>query len=242
MTPHNKAKFGDMASTVLLPGDPQRAAWIARSFLTDAKEVTDVRGILGFTGTYGGTSVTVMASGMGGPSAGIYSHELFAYYHAETIIRIGTCGGFDESIEPGDLVFALTASTDSAWAHQYRLNGTYSPSTDYPLLELAIGHAKRLHLPFHAGMVFSSDLFSSYNALGGDSWKDWARMGALAQDMETYALYATAAYHRKRALSILTMTDSCSTGKSLLDEKRMEAMGPMARVALETAKELGQEG
>lgn len=238
MTPHNHAAPGEIAGTVLLPGDPDRAAWVADTFLENSREVTSVRGMRGFTGTFGSTKVSVLSSGMGGPSAGIYCHELYAFYQVSVIIRIGTCGGFSPAIAPGDLVFALTASTDSAWARQYRLEGTYSPAADFGLLEHAVSHARRLGYPFHAGMVFSSDLFSSYNALGSESWKSWARMGALAQDMETYALYATAAFHGKRALSILTMTDSCATGESLPDGRRMDAMAPMSLVALGTGVSL----
>ncbi|MDD2296198.1 MAG: purine-nucleoside phosphorylase [Sphaerochaetaceae bacterium] len=235
MTPHNSATTGTLAKTVLFPGDPERAAWVADAFLENAIEVTHVRGMRGFTGMYQGTSISVMASGMGGPSAGIYSYELFSVYEVDTIIRIGTSGGLQEYIAVGDLVFALTASTDSAWAHQYQLQGTFSPAVSYPLIEAAVRSARDLQVPYHAGMVFSSDLFSDYNALGPDSWKAWARMGALVQDMETYALYSTAAYTGKKALSILTMTDSCVTGKGLEKEQRMSALAPMIRVALQTA-------
>lgn len=237
MTPHNKAKKGDIAPIVLAPGDPLRAKLVAEKFLTDARLVTDVRNVLGYTGLYKGKEVSVLSTGMGGPSVGIYSYELFTEYGVEAIIRIGTCGGFQQKIEVGDLVFAMTASTDSAWAHQYNLKGTFSPACDAALLFEATAQAKTLGYAHHIGMVFSSDLFSSYNALGEDSWKAWARMGALAQDMESYALYATAAWCNKRALSILTMTDSCVTGIGLPDEKRMTALYPMLSVALATAWE-----
>ncbi|MFA5467787.1 MAG: purine-nucleoside phosphorylase [Sphaerochaetaceae bacterium] len=235
MTAHNKARQGDIAKRVLLPGDPQRAAWVAKNFLKEAREVTNVRGMLGFTGLYKDQEVTVMGSGMGGPSAGIYSWELYSVYKVEAIIRIGTCGGFQSNIAVGDLIFALTASTDSAWAHQYNLKGTFCPAVDYRLLEKAVAIAKERHITYHCGSVFSSDLFSEYNALGPDSWQQWARMGVLAQDMESYALYSTAAYLGQRALSILTMTDSCVTGLGLADEARMSALEPMVTVALEVA-------
>lgn len=237
MTPHIKAKRGDIAPIVLAPGDPLRARLVAEKFLTDSRLVTDIRNVLGYTGRYRGKEVSVLATGMGGPSAGIYSYELFTAYEVDTIIRIGTCGGFTEAIAVGDLIFAMTASTDSAWAHQYNLKGTLSPACDAPLLFQAVGQAQRLAHAHHIGMVFSSDLFSSYNALGEDSWKAWARMGALAQDMESYALYATAAWCKKRALSILTMTDCCVTNRGLADEDRMTALYPMISVALETAWE-----
>lgn len=235
MTPHNRAAKGEIAKRVLLPGDPNRAAWVAKNFLEESQEVTNVRGMLGFTGLYKGEKISVMGSGMGGPSAGIYSYELFTTYEVEAIIRIGTCGGFQPYIEVGDLIFALSASTDSNWAHQYNLKGSYSPVVDYPLLEKAVEVARERQTPYHCGGVFSSDLFSDYNALGPNSWQAWAKMGVLAQDMESYALYATAAYLEKRALSILTMTDSCLTGLGLPDDKRMSALAPMVEIALEVA-------
>jgi purine-nucleoside phosphorylase len=232
MTVHNRAAIQDIAPAVLLPGDPMRAQWVAHQFLDDARKVTDIRGILGFTGTWQGYPVSVMASGMGGPSAGIYSYELYHFYSVERIIRIGTSGGLQDYIEPGEVVIAMTASTDSAWAHQYNLNGTLSPAANFDLFDKAVKTAQDLEIPFHAGMVFSSDLFSSYNALGSDSWQSWAKVGALAQDMETYALYCTAAFLHKAALSLVTMTDSCVTGKSLSDDQRMSALEPMIRIAL----------
>ncbi len=237
MTPHNRANKGDIAPIVLAPGDPLRAKLVAEKFLTDARLVTDVRNVLGYTGLYRGKEVSVLSTGMGGPSAGIYSYELFTEYDVEAIIRIGTCGGLQQRIQVGALVFAMTASTDSGWAHQYNLKGTLSPSCDASLLLEAVAQAKEMGYEHHLGMVFSSDLFSSYNALGENSWKAWARMGALAQDMESYALYATAAWCGKRALSILTMTDSCVTHEGLSDERRMTALYPMVSVALGTAWE-----
>jgi purine-nucleoside phosphorylase len=237
MTPHNTAAQGEIAKIVLLPGDPDRAAWVADGFLSDAREITHKRGMRGFTGFYHDTRVSVMASGMGAPSAGIYAHELFAHYQAEAIIRIGTSGGLDPSIAVGDVVLAMTASTDSAWARQYGLPGTLSPVADFALFDSAVRIARKIGTTFHAGMVFSSDYFSSYNALGGESWRKWAAMGALVQDMETYALYCSAAHHQKSALSLLTMTDSCVTGEGLPEERRLSALEPMVRLALGIARE-----
>lgn len=237
MTPHNRAAKGEIAPIVLAPGDPARATLVAEQFLSDARLVTDVRGALGYTGLYKGKSVSVLATGMGGPSAGIFSYELFTEYDVQAIIRIGTCGGFQQAQEVGDIIIATTASTDSAWAHQYNLQGTLSPACDATLLLQAVQQAQNLGYAHHVGMVFSSDLFSSYDALGEDSWKQWANMGALAQDMETYALYATAAWCRKRCLSLLTMTDSCVTGLGLANEQRMSALHPMIELALTTAWE-----
>lgn len=238
MTAHNRSGKSDIASVVLAPGDPLRAKLVAETFLEDARLVTDVRNVLGYTGFFQGKRLSVMATGMGGPSIGIYSYELFTEYAVDAIIRIGTCGGLQKQIGVGDLVVAMTASTDSAWAHQYNLKGTFSPCVDSTLLLSTLQAAKDERIPIHAGMVFSSDLFSSYNALGSDSWKAWARMGSLAQDMETYALYSTAAWTKKRALSILTMTDSCVTGKGLEDGERTSGVYPMIRLALLVAKEV----
>lgn len=236
MTPHNRAAKGEIAKSVLLPGDPLRAEFAAENFLDNAQLVTDVRNVLGYTGTYKGIPVTVMASGMGGPSAGIYSYELFTEYDADRIIRIGTSGGLQKELSVGSLVLAMSASTDSGWASQYDLHGTFSPVPDFGLFMAAAESASSLGYDYTAGMVFSSDCFSQYNALGPDSWKKWAAIGALVQDMETYALYSTAMYTHKRALSILTMTDNCVTGESFKPEDRMKGNSAMIEVALETIR------
>jgi purine-nucleoside phosphorylase len=235
MTPHNSATKGEIAPMVLAPGDPERAKLVAQHYLADARLVSSVRGMLAYTGYYNDTLVSVMATGMGSPSAGIYTYELYTAYDVEAIIRIGTCGGLQPFIEVGDLVLAMTASTDSGWAHQYRLDGTLSPVADSALFLKAVECARERSVAVHSGMVFSSDLFSSYNALGEESWRQWARMGALAQDMETYALYATAAWTGKRALSILTMTDSCTSGSGFGPQMRTKGLLPMIELALELA-------
>lgn len=230
-TPHNSALKGDIAKTVLLPGDPNRAQYIAENFLEGAREVTSVRGIKGFTGLYNGKRVSVMGSGMGGPSAGIYSYELFAFYDVEKVIRIGTAGGFQESVPLGALIFAMTACTDSNYAYQYQLPGTFCPSADFSLLEKAVDFAKEKSFQYVAGSIFSSDMYSEYNALGATkAWKPWADMGCLAQDMETYALYCNAAYLHKKALSIVTNVADCISGQCLLGG--MKALEPMMKVAL----------
>ncbi len=235
-TPHNAARPPEIAKSVLLPGDPLRAQYVAAKYMKDSVQVTSVRGMLGFTGTWQGMPLTVMGSGMGGPSAGIYSYELFSHYGVERIVRIGTAGGLQESLPLGSLVFAMTASTDSAYAHQYRLPGSFSPCADFALLERAVSSARTRGIDFRAGSVFSSDLFSEYNALGPEeSWKSWSRMGCLAQDMETFALYCNAHWLGKRALSILTHTDSCVTGEGIEAERRVEALHPMFEVALDVA-------
>lgn len=233
MTPHNSAKLNDIAKTVLMPGDPKRAEYVAQEFLDNSKLVSSVRGIPCYTGTYKNVPVSVMASGMGGPSVGIYSWELFNFYNVDNIIRIGTCGGYSPDLEVGDLVIALTASTDSNWAAQYDLKGTLSPVCSTKLLLKTIEAANNLKYRHSEGMVLSSDYFSPYYYQGSNSWKSWASLGAIAQDMESYALYCNAMRAKKNALSILTMSDSCITGKSFKDEERMSGNAKMIRCALE---------
>lgn len=232
-TAHNRAKFGQIAPTVILPGDGERAEWAAQQFLTDAKVVSDVRKIKVFTGTYHSKPVTIMASGMGMPSAGIYIHELYHFYGVQKIIRTGTCGALQKEIAPGELIFAMSASTDSNYASQFELGGTFSPPADFELLKGASNFALSKKYKAHIGMIFSSDFFSSYNAKGEREWKAWAKAGALAQDMETYALYCAAAFARKRALSILTATINVCSKKSAKNTD--EIFSPMMLTALELA-------
>lgn len=244
-TPHNNAEAGDIAETVLLPGDPLRAQYIAEKYLTDVRRFSAIRNMLGFTGNYRSEDgktvpVSVMGSGMGGPSCGIYSYELYSFYGVKNIIRIGTSGGLQDFLEPGDLVFAMTASTDSAWADQYKLPGTFSPCGDFRLLSKAAETAESHGYRYFTGGIFSSDYFSDYCALnevtGKPSWAPWARMGCLVQDMETYALYSNAAWLGKSALSIVTHTDSCVIPeKHLSYENRIPELEKMFVTALETA-------
>jgi purine-nucleoside phosphorylase len=235
-TPHNAAKLGDIAPIVLMPGDPLRAKHIADTRLDNVVQFTGVRNMLGFTGEHSGRRISVMGSGMGGPSMGIYSYELYAFYGVEAIIRIGTCGGLNEELDVGDLAFAVTASTDSNYAHQYGLNGNFSPCADFDLLEQAVGIARARGFRHWIGSVFSTDVFSLYSALDAEEgWKRWARMGCAATDMECYALYCNAAYLRKRALAIFTCSDSNVTHKEMSPEERQTALGTMFDVALELA-------
>lgn len=230
-TPHNSAAKGDFAKTVLMPGDPLRAKFIAETFLTDAKLVNNVRGIHGYTGTYKGVPVSVMASGMGMPSMGIYSHELFSEYDVDNIIRIGSAGAISEKLQLRDLVAGMGACTDSGYAAQFGMPGTYCPVCSYELLETAVACARELGQELTVGTLFSSDRF--YDA--SNSTLQWGKMGVLAVEMEAAALYCNAAYLGKRALAICTISDHIVTGEALDAEARQMTFTAMMEVALNTA-------
>lgn len=235
-TPHISAKEGDFAKVVLMPGDPKRAEWIAKTFLKDAVLVSSVRGILAFTGKGpNGTPVSVMASGMGMPSIGIYCHELFTSYGVEAIIRIGTMGTYQKNIGLKDIVLAQAACTDSNWMGQHNLHGgTYSAISDFSLLSSAASIAHKNNLPYHVGNILSADVFYDYLP---DMWKKWANLGVLGVEMESYALYAEAALLRKRALCICTVSDSFVDGsKKLTSDERQEGLSQMVNLALEVAE------
>lgn len=235
-TPHNAAAKGDFAPLVLMPGDPLRAQYIAETRLKNVKKVTGVRNMLGFTGSWEGREVSVMSSGMGAPSMGIYSFELFSFYGVEKIVRIGTCGGMTAAIDVGDIVIAMTASTDSNYAHQYGLNGSFSPCADYSLLEKAVTAAKKRGTRHWVGGIFSSDVFSLYSALPDEEgWKKWAGMGCAATDMECFALYCNAAYLGKKALTLLTCSDSNITRKEMTPAERQTSLNAMFDIALDLA-------
>ncbi len=232
-TPHINAKKGDFANIVLMPGDSYRARWIAETFLIDAKLVTDVRGIFGYTGyTKNGKRISVMASGMGIPSIGIYSHELFTEYDVDYIVRIGTCGAYQPNIHLRDIVIAQGACTDSDWMAQYELNGgKYSAISDFELLSDAVSIAKERKLPYHVGNVFSSDVFYDVNPNAGEKW---ARLGVLAVEMEAYSLFSNAAYLKKKALAILTVSDA--KGEGMTVEQRQEGLSDMVNMAITLAE------
>ena len=230
-TPHNSAQPGDFAKTVLMPGDPLRAKFIADTFLENAKLVNNVRGIQGYTGTYKGTPVSVMASGMGMPSMGIYSHELFSQYGVENIIRIGSAGAISEKLKLRDVIAGQASCTDSNFAHQYGLPGQFAPIADFTLLETAVAAARGLGVEMPVGSLLSSDVF--YDA--SDSTMKWAEMGVLAVEMESAALYMTAARLGKRALAICSISDSIVTGEALDAKARQTTFTSMMRIALETA-------
>ena len=230
-TPHNAANPGDFAPTVLMPGDPLRAQFIAETFLENARLVNNVRGIHGYTGSYKGTPVSVMASGMGMPSIGIYSHELYSQYGVENIIRIGSAGAISEKLKLRDVVAAQGACTNSNFAHQYGLPGTFAPIADFTLIETAVSAARELGVEMPVGNLLSSDTF--YDA--SNSTMKWATMGVLAVEMEAAALYMTAALLGKRALAICSISDSIVTGEALPAADRQTTFTAMMRIALETA-------
>ena len=231
-TPHNSAKVGDFGKTVLMPGDPLRAKFVAENFLTNARLVNNVRGINGYTGEYKGKMVSVMASGMGMPSMGIYSYELFSMYDVDNIIRIGSAGSINESIHVRDLVFGMGACTNSRYASQYNLPGTFAPIASYKLLSTAVDVAKELKLDYHVGNLLSSDTF--YDDDPTVSAK-WAKMDVMAIEMEAAALYMNAAKLRKNALAICTISDHIITGEATTAEERQNTFTAMMETALEVA-------
>ena len=232
-TPHINAKIGDFAKTVLMPGDPLRAKFIAENFLENAVLVNNVRGIHGYTGTYKGVPVSVMASGMGIPSIGIYSYELYTEFGVENIIRVGTAGGMNEKIKVRDIVIGMGACTNSSFAHQYELPGTFSAIASYDLIECAVNKSRELGLNYHVGSLLSSDTF--YTDLGARQTQAWAKMGVMAVEMEAYGLYANACRLGKNALAICTISDHVVTGESTSSEERQTSFTDMMTLALEVA-------
>ncbi len=232
-TPHINATPEDFAKTVLMPGDPLRSKFIAENFLTDAKLVNNIRGVQGYTGTYEGTPVTVMASGMGMPSIGIYSYELFNFFGVENIIRVGSTGSLKMDVKVRDIVFAMGASTNSNYGRQFELPGTFAPIADYTLLKTAIEQADVVGADYHVGNVLSSDTF--YDAQE-DANDYWIKMGVLCIEMETAALYMNAAKAGKRALGLFTVSDHILTHEALDAEARQTSFTQMMEIALRTAK------
>ena len=232
-TPHNAAKDNAFAKTVLKPGDPLRAKYIAENFLEDVELVTSVRNMFGYTGTYKGKRVSVMGSGMGMPSIGIYATELFKFYGVENIIRVGSCGSYQEHIDLYDVILVQGCCTDSNYAYQYNLKGgTFSAISDFNLLHKAYTVAQEKNMPVHVGNVVASDVFYGEEA---DSWKRWQKMGVLGVEMESYALFAIAARLNKKALTILTVSDSLVSHKETSAEERERNFNQMIEIALEIA-------
>lgn len=233
-TPHNRAAAGDIAKTVLMPGDPLRAKFIAETFLEGAVCFNDVRNMLGYTGTYKGKKVSVMGGGMGMPSVGIYSYELFNFYGVDTIIRIGSAGGITDDIKVRDIVIGMAASTNSNYAAQYKLPGTYAPNADFGLLRKAVEAAEAKNIKTVVGNILSSDTFYDDNSEANSLWK---KMNVLAVEMEAAALYMNAARAGKKALCILTISDHVFTGESLSAEDRQVSFKEMMEIALEISPE-----
>ena len=234
-TPHNSAILGDFAKTVLMPGDPLRAKFIAENFLENARLVNNVRGINGYTGTYQGTPVSVMASGMGIPSIGIYSYELYTQYGVENIMRIGSAGAMSEDVHVRDIVIGMGACTNSNFGDQYKLSGTFAPIASYTMMRTAIESAEAVGARYHVGNILSSDTFYSDDE-GGNA--GWMKMGVLAVEMEAAGLYMTAARLKKNALAICTISDSLITGEALPPLERQNTFTQMMEIALRTAVKL----
>lgn len=228
-TPHISAKLGDFAPTVLMPGDPLRAKYIAEHYLENPVLVNNVRGVQGYTGTYKGKKISVMASGMGIPSIGIYSYELYNFYGVENIIRIGSAGAIHPDLKVRNLVFAQGACTNSNFAHQFGMPGTIAPIASYDLLEKAVAKAKEMKLTYKVGNILSSDTFYD----DGAGSVVWGKMGVLAVEMESAALYMTAARANKKALCICTISDHLLTGEELSSEERQNSFHEMMQLALE---------
>ena len=237
-TPHIAANMGDFADTVLMPGDPYRSQLIAENFLIDARLVNDVRGVKGYTGLYKGRKISVMASGMGMPSIGIYSYELFNFFGVEKILRVGSAGSYRKDVKLRDIVLGQAACTDSAFVRQFGLPGDFAPIADFGLLTTAVSEANKLGLTYHVGNILSSDRFYG-DGEGLPDWKQpvalWSKMGVLAVEMEAAALYMNAARAGKRALCICTVSDSLVTGEATTAEERQNSFTDMIRLALETA-------
>ena len=232
-TPHIQAREGEIAESILLPGDPLRAKYIAETFLEEAVQFNAVRNMLGFTGFYKGKRVSVMGTGMGPASIGIYSYELIHFYGCRNLIRIGTAGSMREDVKIKELVFGMGACTDSNYIKNFYLPGDFAPICSYELLEKAVNAAREKGIRYHVGNILSSDMFYRRPMPEGSlTWKD---MGVMAVEMEAAALYANAAEAGANALAMLTISDSLVTGESTSSEERQTAFTDMMEVALSIA-------
>ena len=233
-TPHIEAKKGEIAKTVLMCGDPLRAKFIAENYLDNYTLVNGVRNMYCYTGFYKGKQISVMGSGMGVPSMGIYSYELYNEYGVETIIRLGTAGAYQKNVAIGDIVMAMGSCSDSNYASQLNLGGSYSAIATYELIEKGVKIAKEKGFKYHVGNVFTTDVFYD---MGENNWKKWAAMGVLATEMESYSLYINAVRAKKKALTILSISDSFITKESISSEMRQIGLGKMIELALEIASD-----
>ena len=231
MTPHISADNGDFAKTVLMPGDPKRSAYIAEQYLESPRLVNDLRGVQGYTGTYKGVPVSVMASGMGIPSISIYAHELYCFYGVENIIRVGSAGALREDMKLGSVVAAMSACTDSNVTSQLELGACFAPTADYSLLETAVQQARKMGISMPVGPIYSSDVF--YDV--ANRAQRMAKLGVLAVEMEAAGLYVAAAQAGKRALAIFSISDNVITGEAMNGKDRETTFHDMITIALETA-------
>ena len=234
-TPHISAALGDFAETVLMPGNPLRSKFVAENFLTDAKLVNNVRGVQGYTGYYNGKRVSVMASGMGMPSIGIYSHELYNFYGVENIIRIGSAGMISRKLQIRDIVAGMSAYTNSSFGDQFHFNGHFAPCASYDLLTKAVETGRKMGANIVPGPIFSSDIFYSTDYGLGNVNDLMNKLGVLAVEMEAYALYLNAALAGKNALCLCTISDDVYTGEGLSADERQTSMTKMIELALTIA-------
>lgn len=232
-TPHiNVSEQGIIAETVLMPGDPLRAKFIAETYLENPVQFNSVRNMFGYTGTYKGKKISVMGSGMGMPSIGIYSYELLNFYGVKNIIRIGSCGAIQEDVKIRDIIIGMSASTTSNYASQYNLPGTFAPTASWPLMKKALDIAENKAIPVKVGNILSSDIFYDDEP---EVWRRWARMGVLAIEMEAAALYMNAARAGANAICILTVSDSLVSHEATSAEERQTSFTNMMEIALELA-------
>ena len=232
MTIHIGANVKDIAETVLMPGDPYRAKWAAETFLKDATLVNEVRGMLGYTGTWNGHRVTIQGSGMGMPSLSIYANELIRDYNAQTLIRIGSCGGMQPQVNVRDVIVAMTASTITSPSSGIFKEVNYAPAADYGLIKAAVDAAEAKGTKVHVGGIYSSDVFYAERP---DLDEQMVRHGILGVEMEAAELYTLAARHGRRALAVLTVSDHLQTGEALPSEDRERTFGEMVEIALQAA-------
>lgn len=232
MSTHIAANKGEVAETVLLPGDPLRAKWIAENYLENARCYNQVRGMLGYTGTFKGEKISVQGTGMGIPSSLIYFNELINFYGAKNLIRVGSAGSYRKDVKLRDVVLAMASSSNSGINQARFPEGTYAPTANFELLMKASKYASENNIPVKAGNVLSSDQFYEDNP---EAYKKWAEFGVLCVEMETAGLYTVAAQHNVKALSILTISDSLVTGQHLSAEERENGFGNMIEIALGTA-------
>lgn len=232
-TPHiNVSQQGTIAETVLMPGDPLRAKYIAETYFENPVQFNTVRNMFGFTGTYKGKKISIMGSGMGMPSIGIYSYELIHFYGVKNIIRIGSCGAIQEDVKIRDIIIGMSASTNSNYASQYDLPGTFAPTASWALMKKAVAIADSKGIETKVGNILSSDIFYDDDA---DTWKKWARMGVLAIEMEAAALYMNAARAGVNALCVLTVSDSLVSHEATTAQERQTSFTNMMEIALELA-------